>query len=417
MDITQLRERRNAVVAKAHTLLTKVENNPDDKAAAQELRAALHESDRLKVEIEEADLRTIDRSQIIYPQGDVIHEPTDDDTAIKLEQHSQLRYFKAGESIRATRPRPDDPSLNRATAGEAIVSLIRGERRAASMASDVSGGYFLNDHIATGFIDQTRNMSALNAAGVGTITFEKPEAETMSFVTLDSDPVPVWRPETTEISESGPTFGKITARPRVVAALCKISEELAMSSPNASQAIDTALSRAMALEIDRACLLGEGTNEPVGLVNWDGITSTDFGGISPGADAYLNWAATIEEANGPLMPELSMILPPALYSDLRKLKDGEGAYLLNNMPEDFKRMRKVRSNQLRTNRGSGSDAAEAVVLSPRDVSLVMRSRVKIEIGRTSDDFSKLLLSIRAWCMVDVVCFKPAFVHWIDDIDV
>jgi hypothetical protein len=58
----------------------------------------------------------------------------------------------------------------------------------------------------------------------------------------------------------------------------KVSRELLMDTVNAGAMIEQALAKAMALEIDRAAIYGDGTsNSPTGVVNTSGINSVSMG--------------------------------------------------------------------------------------------------------------------------------------------
>ena len=59
-----------------------------------------------------------------------------------------------------------------------------------------------------------------------------------------------------------------------LAGIVKLSRELVMDTVNAGSMIEQALSKSMALEIDRAAIFGDGTNDsPIGVINTSGISS------------------------------------------------------------------------------------------------------------------------------------------------
>lgn len=344
-------------------------------------------------------------------RGDTVRAKAGDDFAV----------IQPGESVRSwaethdKRTDFDDPAQRDATLGDAAVGLIRGERRAQQMGDDSKGGFMLTESISSSFIDRLRNRLVVSRAGSPTIAFEVPGADSLSFANLESDATAYWRPETVEITESTLTFGKITARPKVVSAFCRISEELALHARNAPEIINRSLSEALALEIDRAALLGVGAaGEPTGVINWPGIQSTT-GDDSTTADSLIDWANAIAVQNGPKMDQLSMLTTPTHLNRIRKQKDGAGLYLAPNMPEEFRRMRKFATNQLRDDRPSTSNRSEILFGNFGELALITRLRIRIDVGHIDTDFQKLQFSVRAWAMVDTAVFQPKVFHHVDNL--
>ncbi len=105
----------------------------------------------------------------------------------------------------------------------------------------------------------------------GTLTFPM-ATQQMTVAKLLTDPVAAWRAENAVINESAPTFGPVAYRARALAALVRCSVELAEDAPNFNTAIEDAISKAVALELDRAGLLGDGNGEtPLGVMMTPGI--------------------------------------------------------------------------------------------------------------------------------------------------
>ena len=109
-------------------------------------------------------------------------------------------------------------------------------------------------------------------AGAQTIMLTTPET---SIVRLESDPVAAWRVENSAVNESGPTFGRIEFSAKSLAVLVKTSKELLRDSLNVESMLESSLAAAMAAELDRAVLYGnggiEGKPEPIGIANTVGI--------------------------------------------------------------------------------------------------------------------------------------------------
>jgi HK97 family phage major capsid protein len=85
-----------------------------------------------------------------------------------------------------------------------------------------------------------------------------------------------WLSETATITASDQTVGQLTLTPhRVAAATAFTTQLLSQSSPDIESFIREDLMTVLAVEKDRVCLLGTGTNgEPLGIYNTSGIGST-----------------------------------------------------------------------------------------------------------------------------------------------
>ena len=209
-------------------------------------------------------------------------------------------------------------------------------------------------------------------------------------------------------------LGRIDARPRVVAAITEISEELAMRGKNSARLITDALTNALALEIDRAGFLGLGAaSEPTGVINWPGITATNNSGTALAPDNLIDWGSEASLVNGPDLPEMTMISTPAMAKAIRKFKEATtNAYLQPQV--DVARMRKLYTNQLRSTLGGGS-GSEFIFGDFSQMALVSSLDIKVETGHAGDSFKKLTFYVRAWAMVDSVVFRPAFFHHVSDV--
>lgn len=113
--------------------------------------------------------------------------------------------------------------------------------------------------------------------------------------------VAYWLPdETTEITESTPTFAQVGLTPKVVGALTEVSHTmLRQSSPDIEQMVREDLATTLALAIDAAAIKGTGTNgEPTGIINTSGISVVAIG-TDGGAPQYSHivslWSAVAQQ--------------------------------------------------------------------------------------------------------------------------
>lgn len=81
-----------------------------------------------------------------------------------------------------------------------------------------------------------------------------------------------WVAENEAIPESNMTFNSITLSPKHVGALTEMSRQLIQqASPSIEQLVRDDLAYAVAKEVDRAIIAGDGVKEPLGIINRTGI--------------------------------------------------------------------------------------------------------------------------------------------------
>lgn len=81
-----------------------------------------------------------------------------------------------------------------------------------------------------------------------------------------------WVNENEAIPESNMTFNSITLSPKHVGALTEMSRQLIQqASPSIEQLVRDDLAYAVAKEVDRAIIAGDGVKEPLGIINRTGI--------------------------------------------------------------------------------------------------------------------------------------------------
>ena len=87
-----------------------------------------------------------------------------------------------------------------------------------------------------------------------------------------------WVGEDVDLPESGPSFDKLNLRPRTVGAFCQLTRMLSVQSdPQVEQLILRDFAASLAREIDRTAVHGNGTTEPLGILNQPGVSSVALG--------------------------------------------------------------------------------------------------------------------------------------------
>jgi HK97 family phage major capsid protein len=143
-----------------------------------------------------------------------------------------------------------------------------------------------------------------------------------------------WHGENELIEESDPDFGEVTLLPsslKSIKVLHRFSNELArLAVVNIANALRDAMVRRVALAVDRAFLLGEGTNNTVrGLVNLPGIQTLPYGTLE--VDDLIDAEGLALAANA---SPSCWFLNPAAWTALSKQREGAGTgqYLLQPDP-------------------------------------------------------------------------------------
>lgn len=196
------------------------------------------------------------------------------------------------------------------------------ERRALSEGTDSAGGYTVPSIVSAKWIDRLRPVSVALRAGAQLVPLS---SDVTTIAKLLTDPTCAWRSENAQISPSDPTFGAVTFTARSLATLVVASRELLEDSINIESALNSAFTRAMAAELDRAALFGSGSApEPRGVYNTSNIGSVSMG--TNGAaltnyDPFVDVVATLEAANAQKID--AFVMAPRTSAALAKL-DGSG---------------------------------------------------------------------------------------------
>lgn len=145
---------------------------------------------------------------------------------------------------------------------------------------------------------------------------------------IDTEAAAYWRAENADATESNPVFGEVNMTPKTCIALGVMSREAAMlSDPQLEQVVRDHLSRVVARALDKAALEGAGSSgEPAGLLNTSGVLELTIGGV-PAADDLYDMLYAVEAENADV-GSLGWVMNPRDLNTIRKLKDGDGRYLL-----------------------------------------------------------------------------------------
>jgi HK97 family phage major capsid protein len=143
------------------------------------------------------------------------------------------------------------------------------EQRALSENVLANGGYALAPDLSARVIDRVRNNMAVMRLGATTVPMT---TQQLYLARLAGGANVSWKSEGSAITESSPTFERLTLTTKTLPCLVRISAELFEDlSPEATDTIERELSLALSLELDRAALRGSG------VLNERYIDSLEYG--------------------------------------------------------------------------------------------------------------------------------------------
>ena len=149
--------------------------------------------------------------------------------------------------------------------------------RALAEATIGAGGALVPAPLSARVIDLARNATRVFQAGAITVPMT---SQTLALARLTGEGSPAWKTEGGNITAADLTFDRVTFTARTLVRRVDLSVELFEDSdPSAEDVIARSFAGQVAVELDRAALLGSGTPpEPTGVRNTSGVTVTTHGG-------------------------------------------------------------------------------------------------------------------------------------------
>lgn len=383
---------------------------------AREFDSALRERDAILGLIAAVERRTSERAHVPATQPTIMTRTTDagDEPAIVPAVVTREQPLSTWLQQRGGFAYQGERGAERMRLG-AIVRGMIGHRsgltpmelRALSEGTDSAGGYTVPEVLAARFLDRVRNAAVVMRAGALTVPMTSDTLHLARLGQPDSvSPAitgPSWKAENAEIDEYDMVLERVTFQARTLPILITLSVELSEDSSNIDQIIETELSRALALELDRAALLGSGTApEPRGIRNQSGVNVTSFASATPTdydflVDAIGRVWANNHEPN-------ARIYNADLATTLAKLKDSTGQPL--RAPEAVAGVTAFRTNQI-ANDGTSPDTTSVFIGDFSQLMIGLRTSFRLEASRVaSTAFSKLQIAIRSYLRADVQLAHP-----------
>ena len=396
-----LKAKKRAVDALA--VITQKENVTDeDLTIAEELKAEITGYERRLSILDEAERHQGGQSRnvpsIQVSGGDDPHQGE-----VRLLRNNETMADYVGAEL-PDGIKPEELSLGRMVRGFVTGDWSRAEaeRRSVMEIGDTTlGGHLVPTPLSARIIDLARNKSVVMRAGALTVPMA---ASTLKLAKITQDVTGYWRAENAAITESNMAFDGVTLTAKALAALVRVSVELVEDAANVGQLIESSIAAALALELDRVCLLGSGTGaEPEGLFTYDNVQEISMGTDGAAITDYSKFSNAIQKIYEVNATPGAIVFAPRTWGTLDLLADTTGQPL--QAPASYTSVPKIVSNQIPINQtqGGASNASCAFTGEWANMLVGMRTQLVIEASRVadSDTFSKMQVLIRGYLRADM----------------
>lgn len=304
---------------------------------------------------------------------------------------------------------PDRASASDFCLGRLCRGMLLGDWRGSEIEVRATGGasgggaVLIPHPVSAMFVDLARARSVCVAAGAMTIPID---GTTIKFPRLTGDVTAAWRAEHADISESDPTIDGVDATPKSVAAMVRVSNELLADAPDlAGRMLNRTLTQALAVEIDRAALRGDGTGStPTGIRSTSGVTLTDLNGAVLTFDHLADGVGVVRQ----LKEEPNAIVMAPKYAALLDKQKASTSGVWMGYSGDVAAIPRFVTAQVPVNLGVGTNESEVYIGDFSQLALVVRQQIQIEATRYAGTaFGKNQSLIRAIARVDAMVMRSA----------
>lgn len=376
-NLQKLRAERDRISATANTLAEKYPKNQrmsaDDAIAIDVILDRVQEID--------AEIRAeVERAQGIAPA----------DTMRGADGQS-VKVLRTAADFRAHYRQAGGAGIVNGAESFGLADFLRGVagmkaptsvQAALSEGTNSAGGYSVPNVLMPGILESLAPVSSLMVAGAGIVPLDV-GGKDFTTAAVQTIPTAAWRNEGAAISESDPVFRGITATPRSLSFMFKVSRELLADAANIQAGLYRAIAQSFAKELDRAGLRGTGTApEPRGLLNTVGIQSVTNGanGASIATTAYANFVSALQSLLAADAPQpTAAIMAPRSLTTLAGLLDTTNQP--RRAPPVIEQWQFAATSQIPTNLtvGTSTDCSEIYVGDFRLFNIMLRENVSIQL--------------------------------------
>ena len=204
------------------------------------------------------------------------------------------------------------------------------QKRTLSAGVDSAGGYIVPNEYVGEIIELLRARMVTEQMGARVLSGLSGAPVELSRQTGGA--TFAWVGENATITASDQALGDVVLTPKQGAAMTQISNRLLrLSSPSAEAFVRDDLAKVMGLGLDLAYLQGTGgSNQPLGIANTPSILTTSMN-AAPSVDSLYDMVYQVELNNAD-NGQLGWVMHPRTWNTLRKLKGGDGHYILTTEP-------------------------------------------------------------------------------------
>jgi HK97 family phage major capsid protein len=384
VNVKALRRERGEVCDKAKSVLDSG-NTPENIREFEKLMA---KAEDLKGQIARAEaLNELDQ-ELSAP---IVRRAGKDNMFEVIEPANHWADAKTGEVIKVLRAGDSfcngiaqnvrrEPSLGEVVRGMLNPGSVGIDvRNALSEGSSPSGGYLVPETLSGQVIDKLRNAAVCTRAGALTVNMPTPQVHMAKLV---GDPSGSWRGEAATVEESTPSFGRVTLDANSLACVIKISRELSEDATNLDVTLTNAIAQSFAVELDRACLYGNGVMEPKGLTEYSDINVVSMGADGAALSSYDNlldalYEMHLDHAGDPG----AIVMHPRTERDLLKMKDGDGMQYQKPLPFNTIPFLSTTAVPITETQGNATTASSVLMGNWSDMVIGIRSNLRIELLR------------------------------------
>ncbi|PGT89298.1 phage major capsid protein [Bacillus sp. AFS040349] len=232
-----------------------------------------------------------------------------------LAAEEEARSFEKKE-VKKTSGEEEQRALDEAN----FLKFVRGEERALDVASN---GGVIPTHIANKIIEKVKELSPIYSMATiynvgGDLVFPVYDEETSSISATYVD-------DLTELTEGTGKFTTVKLQNFIVGCLAKISKSLMNRTDfDLLSFVITKVAKAIAEFLEKELIVGTAT-KMTGVLSSTNVVTTASGAAIV-ADELIDLQMTVPEV---YQGNASWILNKSTFKAIRKLKDGDGNYLLN----------------------------------------------------------------------------------------
>jgi len=338
------------------------------------------------------------------PVGGMVHGSTSPVSRPRLP--GEVLVLGPTERLAAHIPAEPGPQMS---IGQMLHGMVYGDwgehaRPMAQMGigSLPGGGYLVPTPTAARIIDEARAQARVVRAGAQTIPMT---STSLRIARLESgfDGAAGWKEEHDPIDEQSLVFGAVTLTAKTLAVMAVLSVELAEdSTPDATQVIERALSKALALELDRVALVGTGSDpQPRGVENTSGILTDAATNPITYADFSRASQAILEANHTPT----GVLYGPGVWGELDRAEDD--VFQPKRPPASWEALGKFVTTQCPSDLAFTADWRQLLIGVRTDL-VIEASREATHSGGSA--FRNLQVAVRAYMRADIALEHATAFH-------